>query len=283
MCFGCCLCSARALVRAPSGFSLFAQGCLICRGGLYHLSADKAIAGGGRRPVPVQQAFGWAGLSGCGRAIGWLRARSVPKTVSFCRIPTHFLAEGVAGPARICNAGAGCRDTRVAPRGRGGQVDGAGSLSRVFTATGRPQGTPLRMPWALPRLRVGFRVAGPVPRTGEDSTRVLIFQERWRNCGIGADWWGEMVQTWGRRGSCVGLDRSGPGNGWHGKVTFSSGMGERTGSGLGEGGCGRGVRLGVRRTSVKQYGERKAMAVGPELGAGAGCWRERRFWAHLVI
>ena len=58
---------------------------------------------------------------------------------SFLRHSVRLLAEGVAGPARICNAGAGCRDTKVAPRGRGGQVDGAGSLSRVFTATGHPQ------------------------------------------------------------------------------------------------------------------------------------------------
>ncbi len=77
---------------------------------------------------------------------------------SFLRHSVRLLAEGVAGPARICNAGAGCRDTKVAPRGRGGQVDGAGSLSRVFTATGRPQGTPLRMPGAYP---LGGRVSGP--------------------------------------------------------------------------------------------------------------------------
>ena len=72
---------------------------------------------------------------------------------SFLRHSVRLLAEGVAGPARICNAGAGCRDTKVAPRGRGGQGDGAGSLSRVLpqgahTATGRPQGTPLRMAWS---------------------------------------------------------------------------------------------------------------------------------------
>ena len=62
---------------------------------------------------------------------------------SFLRHSVRLVAEVVAGPARICNAGAGCRDTRVAPRGRGGQEDGAGLLSRVFTATahkGRPYG-----------------------------------------------------------------------------------------------------------------------------------------------
>ena len=40
---------------------------------------------------------------------------------SFLRHSVRLLAEGVAGPARICNAGAGCWDTKVALRGRGGQ------------------------------------------------------------------------------------------------------------------------------------------------------------------
>ena len=162
---------------------------------------------------------------------------------SFLRHSVRLLAEGVAGPARFCNAGAGCWDTKVALRGRGGQVDGAGSLSRVFTATGRPQGTPLRMPGALPRLRVGFPAAGSIPRVGESSTPVLIFQEGWRSCGIGADWWGEMVQTWGRRGSCVGLDGSGPGNGWHGRVTFFRVRGSES-VGFGRG-CAAGVCVGA--------------------------------------
>ena len=101
--------------------------------------------------------------------------------------------------------------------------------------------------------------------------------------GIGAEIGGdEMVQTWGRGGSCVGLDGSGPGNGWHGRVTFFSGTGERVGR-VWARVCGRGVRWGVRGKLGKQYGERKAMAAGPESGAGAGCSRGRRFRAHLVI
>ena len=53
-------------------------------------------------------------------------------------------------------------------------------------------------------------------------------------------------------------------------------------------GCGRwcaaGVSVGASGgTLAKPYGERKAMAVGSELGAGAGCSRGRRFWAHLAI
>ena len=82
---------------------------------------------------------------------------------SFLRHSVRLVAEGVAGPARICNAGAGCRDTKVALRGRGGQVDGVGLLSRVFTATGRPQGTPLRVLGALPRF--GCRDSGPRGRS----------------------------------------------------------------------------------------------------------------------
>ena len=70
----------------------------------------------------------------------------------------RLVAEGAAGTARICNAGAGFLDTIVAPRDRGGQGDGV--VSRVFTATGRPQGTPLRLPGALHRLRAGFPAAG---------------------------------------------------------------------------------------------------------------------------
>ena len=181
---------------------------------------------------------------------------------SFLRHSVRLLAEGVAGPARICNAGAGCWDTKVAPRGRGGQGDGAGSLSRVFTATGRPQGTPLRMPGAFPRLRVGFPAAGPVPGVGEDSTDVRMFQEGWRNCGIGADWWGEMVQTWGRRGSCVGLDGSGPGNGWHGRVTFFRVRGSEW---VGFGRSGRGAQVRPTAPSILLplvEGARRHVAIG---------------------
>ena len=113
---------------------------------------------------------------------------------SFLRHSVRTFAEGVAGPARICNVGAGFWDTRVAPRGRGGQGDGAGSLSRVFaaahpcqTAHGRFTNRPYR--------GAGGGARGSVPRVGEGSTAVRIFQEGWRKCGIGADWWGEMAQT----------------------------------------------------------------------------------------
>ena len=61
-----------------------------------------------------------------------------------------------------------------------------------------------------------------------------------------------------------------------------SGTGERVGR-VWARVCGRGVRWGVRATLAKRYGERKAMAVGSESGAGAGCSRGRLFWAHLVI
>ena len=157
---------------------------------------------------------------------------------SFLRHSVRLVAEGVAGPARICNAGAGCRDTKVAPRGRGGQEDGAGLLSRVFaaahpcqTAHGRFTNRPYR--------GAGGGAWGSVPRVGEGSTLVRMLQEGWRNYGIGADWWVEMVQTWGRRGSCVGLDGSEPGNGWHARVTFFSGTGSEWV------GCGRGCVAGV--------------------------------------
>ena len=61
-----------------------------------------------------------------------------------------------------------------------------------------------------------------------------------------------------------------------------SGAEERVGRVWGMG-CGRDMRWGVRGTLAEQYGERKAMAAGSESGAGAGCWRGRRFWAYLVI
>ena len=61
-----------------------------------------------------------------------------------------------------------------------------------------------------------------------------------------------------------------------------SGTGERVGR-VWARGCGRGVRWGARGKLAKQYGERKAMAIGSESGAGAGCSRGRRLWAHLVI
>ena len=122
---------------------------------------------------------------------------------SFLLHSVVFVAGSVAGPARICNVGAGFWDTRVAPRGRGGQGDGAGSLSRVFaaahpcqTAHGRFTNRPYR--------GAGSGARGSVPRVGEGSTDVRIFPEGWRNCGIGADWWGEVAQSWGSVGRAWG-------------------------------------------------------------------------------
>ena len=75
---------------------------------------------------------------------------------SFLRHSVRLLAEGVAGPARICNAGAGCRDTKVAPRGRGGQ----GGRSRVTQPCLHCHRAPTRDAptdaLGLPRLGVGF-------------------------------------------------------------------------------------------------------------------------------
>ena len=164
----------------------------------------------------------------------------------------RLLAEGVAGPARICNAGAGCWDTKVAPRGRGGQGDGAGSLSRIFTATVRPQGTPLRngthkgRPYGClgpnPAWGQGFRAAGSIARAGlkpaptvcEGSTHVRIIQEGWRNCGIWADWWGrngaDVVKRWDVCG--IGWGSAGERVAQESDVFF--GCGGASGSGVGE-------------------------------------------------
>ena len=98
--------------------------------------------------------------------------------------------------------------------------------------------------------------------------------------------WGRLVgrngadvrTTWGVSG--VGWGRAE--NGWRGKVTAFRGYGEQMGWSWARG-RGRGVRRIGRGTLAKRYGEREAMAEGSELGAGAGCSRERRFWARLVI
>ena len=86
---------------------------------------------------------------------------------------------------------------RVAEEDRGTEQGySAVSSLRQCAHKGRPYGYLGPYPvWGY-----GFRAAGSVPRVGEDSTHVLIFQEPWRNCGIGADWWGEMAQTWGWAG-----------------------------------------------------------------------------------
>ncbi len=92
-------------------------------------------------------------------------------------------------------------DTKVAPRGRGGQGDGAGSLSRVFAAAHPCQTAHGRF---VNRPCAGGGARGSVLRVGEGSTAVRIFQEGWRNCGIGADWWGEVAQSWGSVGRAWG-------------------------------------------------------------------------------
>ena len=87
-----------------------------------------------------------------------------------------------------------------------------------------------------------------------------MFQESWRNRGIGADWWEEVVQTWGRGGTCAGLDGAGLGNGWHGRVTFFRVRGSEW-VGFGRGGAA-GVCIGTSGGNLaKQNGERKEMAV----------------------
>ena len=176
--------------------------------------------------------------------------------------------------------GAGFWDTSVAPRDRGGQGDGAGSLSRVFaaahpcqTAHGRFTNRPYR--------GAGGGARGSVPHVGEGSTAVRMVQEGWRKCGIGADWWGEMAQTWGLMGRARGwMGQGGERVAREGDAFFGVLGSEWAGCGRG---CAAGVCWDVRGTLAEQYGERKAMAVGSELGAGAGCSRERRFWARLVI
>ena len=192
---------------------------------------------------------------------------------SFLRHSVRLLAEGVASPARICNAGADFWDTSVALRGRGGQ----GGLSKGHSAVSslpQPTRDAPTDAWGLPRLGVGFPAAGSVPRVGEGSTRVRILQEGWRNCGIGADWWGEMVQTWGRRGSCVGLDGSGPGNGWHARVTFFRVRGsERVGFGRwGAAGVYRGHWLS-NMANARRWPQVQSRARGQAVGEGDGFGR----------
>ncbi len=98
--------------------------------------------------------------------------------------------------------------------------------------------------------------------------------------------WGGLVgrngadvrTTWGVSG--VGWGRAG--NVWRGRVTLFSGYGGAIESCVGEV-VRPGCALGRTGTLAERYGEREAMAEGSELGAGAGCWRGRRFWARLVI
>ena len=92
--------------------------------------------------------------------------------------------------------------------------------------------------------------------------------------------WGGLVgrngadvrTTWGVSG--VGWGRAG--NGWRGRVTLFSGYGGAIESCVGEV-VRPGCALGRTGTLAKRYGEREAMAGGPELGAGAGCSRGSGF------
>ena len=105
------------------------------------------------------------------------------------------------------------RGISVAPRGRRGQRAAVSFRCHRTPAgdAGHPQGMPLRS------FPVGGRVSGPrVGRAGgfatrlyrvEDSTDVRAFQDRWRICQSGADWWGEMTQAWGRGWACAGQGR----------------------------------------------------------------------------
>ena len=191
---------------------------------------------------------------------------------SFLRHSVRFLAEGGAGPARICNAGAGCRDTKVAPRGRGGQVDGAGSLSRVFTATGCPQGTPLRMHRGPPCLEVGFPSRG-VGRAGGFETRLpwvrvarmcVCFKRGGEIAGLGRI----AGEKWCRRGDDVGRVWGWMRQGWErvarqGDTFF--GYGGASGSGLGEGvrpGCALGRPGDIGKAIGRTQGDGRRFRVG---------------------
>ena len=144
---------------------------------------------------------------------------------SFLRHSVRLLAEGVAGLARICNAGAGCWDTKVALRGRGGQGDGAGSLSRVFTATGHPQDCP-----RAPTRDAPTDAPGPSPFGGMVSgprSRLLAWARIARLC-VSFKRGGEIAglrriggEKWCRRGDEVGRVW-----GWMGQGRGMGGTGE---------------------------------------------------------
>jgi len=85
-----------------------------------------------------------------------------------------------------------------------------------------------------------------------------------------------MAQRGGIGRTWAGMDGAGPGNGWRGRVTLLSGAREREGQ-VWARVCGWGVRWGVRRTLAKQYGERKAMVIVSQMGAGVGCSQKRQF------
>ena len=174
----------------------------------------------------------------------------------------RIVAESASGPARFCNARCVflCHRSDTAWQSRTG---GAGS------AAGGRFSTSQRMPGGLPVQGYGLRAAGSVPRVGEGSTHVRMIQGGWRECGVRADWWGEIEQGWGLVGRARG--RVGQGRervAREGDAFF--GVRGREWIGVGRGGEAA-VRVGV-------YGGRwlsnmanvRAMAVDSELGAAAG-------------
>ena len=162
---------------------------------------------------------------------------------SILRHSVRFVAEGVAGPARICNAGAGFRDTKVAPRGRGGQ----GGRSRVTQPCLHCDRAPTRDAptdaWGLTPL--GDMVSGPRGRFlawARIARLCLSFKRGGEIAGSGRI----GGEKWCRRGEEVGRARDWVGQGWE-RVTQQSdvfsGTGERVGR-VWARGCGRGVQLG---------------------------------------
>ena len=102
-----------------------------------------------------------------------------------------FVAGGAGGATRICNGGAGFWGTSVAPRGRVGQ-GAVASFRRSYGCLG-----------PIPRLGVGFP-RGRSLAWARVARLCVCFKGAGEIAGLETDWWGEMAQTWGLRGSCVG-------------------------------------------------------------------------------
>ncbi len=177
--------------------------------------------------------------------------------------------------------GAGFLGTCVTPRDRVGQgVDGP--TGRVSVGTGRPRGMPLRMPGAL--YLSGDRDSGPrgLSLAWARVARMCVNCKRgWRDCGIGRERWGETAQTWASGWAPVGrLGGRARARAAHESDGFFGVLGnERVG--FGRGGVA-GVCVG-ESAGGHWLDNVKAMAVGSELGAGAGFSRGRWFWGRLVI
>ena len=93
----------------------------------------------------------------------------------------------------------------------------------------------------------------------------VYFKRGGENRRIGADWWGEMAQPWGRGGTCVGLDGAAPGNEWRRKVTVFSGYGGANGLGMGEvvpPGCALGRAGGIGKAVRRRQGDGRRFRVG---------------------